>query len=60
MQNSIPQKHVTTIGYQIFGFEVEGQEHIVEASIVRAQGLSGHISTTNSFSDLLFLIVSKK
>lgn len=59
MQNSIPRKHVTAIGYQVFGFEVEGQEHIVEASIVRAQGLSWRISKTSSFSDLLFLIVSK-
>lgn len=40
MQNGNPQKHVTAFGYQIFGFEVEGQEHIVEIIFVRAQGLS--------------------
>lgn len=40
MQNGNPQNHVNAFGYQIFGFEVEGQKHLVEASIVRAQGLS--------------------
>lgn len=45
MQNDHPQNHVATFGHQIFGFKVNGQDHIVEASIVRAQGLSRRIST---------------
>lgn len=54
MQNGNPQKHMTGFGYQIFGFEVEGQEHIVETSLWEPKALSFN----NQFSDLLVLIVS--
>lgn len=58
MQNSIPHKHKSAVGYQIFGFEMEGQEHIAAASIVSPLALSSRILTTDSFLDLLILIVS--